>query len=90
MAKVRLPRHLLRHFPAPAEIEAEGATVREVLDRLERAHPGLTAYLLDERGALRKHVNVFVGNEMVRDRLALSDPVAPGGEVYVMQALSGG
>ena len=47
-------------------------------------------YVLDDQGALRKHVNVFVDNRMISDRVALSDAVAEDSEVFVMQALSGG
>jgi hypothetical protein len=47
-------------------------------------------YVLDEHGALRHHMLVFVDGEMIRDRVHLSDAVPPDGEVYVLQALSGG
>jgi molybdopterin converting factor small subunit len=47
-------------------------------------------YLVDERGRLRKHVNIFIGDAMVRDRAALSDPIADDAEVFIFQALSGG
>ena len=50
----------------------------------------LRSYILDDQGRLRRHVNVFVGGQMVADRLALSDPVGPRDEIYVLQALSGG
>ena len=46
--------------------------------------------ILDDQGSLRKHVAVFVGDQMVADRDRLSDPVEPGGEIFVFQALSGG
>jgi hypothetical protein len=46
--------------------------------------------VLDEQGTLRKHMAVFINGESIHDRIHLSDPVPPDGEVYVMQALSGG
>jgi molybdopterin synthase sulfur carrier subunit len=46
--------------------------------------------VLDEQNALRKHMNVFVDGEQIRDREQLSDPVPPGADLYVFQALSGG
>jgi molybdopterin synthase sulfur carrier subunit len=52
--------------------------------------PGFLDYVLDERGALRRHVSVFIGEDMVIDRDRLSDRVADGGTVFVFQALSGG
>jgi hypothetical protein len=66
------------------------ATVRELIDELERRHPGLASYVVDETGRLRRHVNVFVGEEPVRDRARLTDPLAPDARVFILQALSGG
>jgi sulfur-carrier protein len=90
MPVVSLTRHLQRFFPTLAEGEVAGATVRDLIDELDRRHPGLASYLIDERGRLRRHVNVFVGDEPIRDREALSDPVAPADRVSILQALSGG
>lgn len=92
MVSIELTRHLFQFFPQLAEraLEVEGTTVGEALQALERIAPGIAFYLCDERGRLRPHVNVFIGKEPVRDRFRLSDPVAPGDRVYIMQALSGG
>ena len=81
--------HLSRHVECPAETVA-GTTVGEVLAAYVAVHPPVREYLLDEQGALRRHVVVFVDGRQARDRRGLSDPVAEAGEVYVMQALSGG
>jgi hypothetical protein len=89
MAQVSFTANLRRHREAPTA-EAEGATVRDVLDRVLDGDPLLRSYILDEQGRLRRHVNVFVGGRMVSDRRALSDPVGPRDEIYVLQALSGG
>lgn len=90
MAYVTFTRHLERFFPELAEGEVPGATVRALVDELDRRHPGLASYLVDETGRLRRHVNVFVGDEPVRDRAALSDPVSAHQRVFIAQALSGG
>jgi hypothetical protein len=87
---VAFTRHLERFFPDLVEGEVSGTTVREVVDALDRRHPGLASYLVDETGRLRRHVNVFVGEEPIRDRASLSDPVAEDAEVFIMQSLSGG
>lgn len=89
---VQLTRHLFSFFPAleGKALEVEAATVAEVIRELERLAPGFAFYVCDERGRLRQHVNVFVGEEPIADRGRLSDPVAPGGRVFIMQALSGG
>jgi hypothetical protein len=89
MAQVTFTANLRRHREARAA-EAAGGTVREVLDRVFADDPLLRSYILDEHGRLRRHVNVFVGGQMIADRLALSDQVKPQDEIYVLQALSGG
>lgn len=90
MPHVAFTRHLLRFFPTLTEGEVPGATVREVVDELDRRYPGLAAYLVDETGRLRRHVNVFVRDEPICDRDTLADRVAPGDRVFILQALSGG
>lgn len=89
MATIRFTSHLVRHRPAPA-LQAEGATVAEVLARGMAGDDLLRSYVLDEQGRLRKHVNIYLDGTLIRDRLRLSDAVAPGAEIYVLQALSGG
>jgi sulfur-carrier protein len=90
MAQVAFTRHLQRFFPDLTEGEVPGATVREVIDELERRHPGFASYVTDDTGKLRRHVNVFVGEEPIHDRIGLSDPLTPDARVYILQALSGG
>jgi hypothetical protein len=90
MAQVSFTRHLRRFFPTLDAVEVPGATVREIVDELERRHPGFASYVVDETGRLRRHVNIFVGDEPIRDRERLSDAVADTARVFIMQALSGG
>lgn len=92
MAKVEFARHLFPYFPKlqGAEVKIEASTVAELVRKLDQRFPGLAFYLADERGALRRHVNIFVEEELVRDRASLSDRLQPDSRVYVMQALSGG
>ena len=80
---------LQRHVPCPP-LEVEAETVREALEAAFRREPRLRGYLLDDQGALRKHMAVFVNGAAVRDRRQLSDAVARGNEIAVIQALSGG
>lgn len=89
MPRVSFTRNLERHVPCPPR-EVAGATVREALDAVFAENPALRGYVLDEHGAVRRHVAVFVDGAHVKDRRSLSDPVGPASEVYVMQALSGG
>jgi hypothetical protein len=90
MPHVSFTRHLKRFFPSLEEGDVPGATVREIIDELERRHPGFRSYVVDETGRLRRHVNVFVGEEPVRDRERLGDPVGGDDKVFILQALSGG
>jgi hypothetical protein len=89
MVRVCFTRNLQRHVACPP-CEVAGASVREVLDAAFAANARARGYVLDDRGALREHMAVFVNGTPVRDREGLSDPVPEGGEVYVFQALSGG
>lgn len=89
MATVVFTQNLKRHVECPTEIAA-GETVRAVLETVFRANPKLRGYVLDDQGALRHHMMVFVDGEPITDRAGLADPVRATSEVYVMQALSGG
>ena len=89
MATIRFTSHLVRHRPAPA-IEADGATVAEVMARGLAGDALLKGYVLDEQGRVRKHVNIYLDGELIADRVRLSDAVRPQSELYVLQALSGG
>jgi len=89
MADVAFTPNLERHVECPRRA-APGATVREVLDGVFADNPRLRGYVVDERGALRRHMTVFVDGRQISDRERLSDRVEPRSEIYVMQALSGG
>jgi hypothetical protein len=89
MVTVTFTRALARHVDCPSA-PVDGATVREALDAYFALHPQVRHYVLDDQGAVRKHVTVFCGGRQIRDRARQSDPVDPGAEIHVMQALSGG
>lgn len=92
MAEVELTRHLCELFPdLPGKgLVVEASTVADVVRELEKIAPGIGFYLCDERGRLRQHVNIFIGEERVADRNGLSDRVEEGARVFIVQALSGG
>ena len=89
MTRVVFTRNLQRHVDCPP-VAVDGATVAEALGQVFAQRPDLEGYVVDERGALRKHMVVFVAGRQIQDRQQLSDPVGADDEVYVMQALSGG
>jgi molybdopterin synthase sulfur carrier subunit len=85
--KIRIPTPLRSYTGQEATVEADGATVGEVLMDLDRRYPGLRFRMVDEQNALRKHMNVFLNDEKVRD---LDTLVTEADELTIMQALSGG
>lgn len=89
MPRVVFTENIQRHVVCPA-CNVPGSTVREVLDAVFAINETARGYVLDEHGAVRKHMIVFVNGQMIRDREKLADQVAADAEVYVMQALSGG
>lgn len=89
MAKVSFTRALERFLAAPT-VEVEGATVHEALARVFAVAPALRGYVLDDQGAVRRHVAIYVNDQPLADRARLSDPVGPKDEIFVLQALSGG
>ena len=89
MPTVRFTPNLERHVAVPP-CEVSGETVGEVLDAVFHRHPRARDYVLDEGGAVRHHMVVFVDGRQIEDLAALSDPLRPVSEIYVMQALSGG
>lgn len=90
MPHVTFTPHLRRFFPDLENGEFSGITVREVIADVDRRHRGLASYLVDDTGRLRRHVNVFIGDEPIGDRATLSDAVKPDDTVSILQALSGG
>jgi len=91
MPVVQFAKHLSRFFPDLEDGEkVAGDTVAAIIAALEARHPGFADYIVDDRGVLREHVNIFVGGEPVQDRERLSDPVPGESRVFILQALSGG
>ena len=80
----------LREWAPREPVNARGATVGEALSAVLQQQPQLRGYLLDERGALRKHVCIFADGQRLAREATMSHPVAPDSKLYVMQALSGG
>ena len=89
-ATVRIPT-ILRTFTSGAgEVTAEGSTLREVLDNLEGSFPGIRARILDEQGALRRFVNVYVGDDDVRFIGGLDAEIPDGARISIIPAVAGG
>jgi hypothetical protein len=89
MPRVAFTQNIQRHVTCPP-MDVAGGTVREALDAVFAANPQARGYVLDDQGALRKHMIIFVDGVAVRDRVRLSDLVGEASSITVFQALSGG
>jgi molybdopterin converting factor small subunit len=87
---VRIPTQLRTLTGGAGEVQAEGATVGEVLKALDAAHPGFADRLFDDGGNLRRFVNVFLADEDVRFLDGLATPVSDGQTLSIVPAVAGG
>jgi molybdopterin converting factor small subunit len=85
--KVWIPQPLRSYTQQQSSVEAEGATLAELLVDLDRRHPGIRFRMIDEQDCVRTHMRVFVNQVQVE---SLDVPLQPGDEVHIFQALSGG
>ncbi len=90
MSTVYIPTPLRKITNGQAKVQAEGRTVGEIIERLERAYPGLRARLCDESGDVKRFINVFVNGEEIRTLQGLQTPVKESDEVSVIPAMAGG
>jgi molybdopterin synthase sulfur carrier subunit len=88
--RVRVPTILRTYTKGDAEVDADGATLADVIDALDRDYPGIKGRIVDEQGALRRFVNVYVGNDDVRFLDGLETPTPDGSSVSVIPAVAGG
>lgn len=89
MPRIQVAKAFRRHVECP-DLAVGGSTVHHALAEYFDAFPAVRSYVLDEHGAVRKHVAIFVGDDQIVDRSHLSDEVTEDGNVYIFQALSGG
>lgn len=87
---VRIPTPLRAVTKGAAEVQAAGETVAEVIDDLERQFPGLRERLVEEGGAVRRFINVYVNQEDIRFLQGATTALKPGDEVSIVPAIAGG
>ena len=90
MATVRIPTQLRELSGGASEVSTDGGTVAAVLAALDAAHPGFRERLFDEKGELRRFVNVFVADEDIRFLQGIDTEVAAGATVSIVPAVAGG
>ena len=88
--KVHVPSPLRGYCAGHAELAIPATSVRDALEELERRHPALHRNVCDETGAVRRHINLFVNTNHMRDCNGIETPLAPGDEVTILPAVSGG
>jgi molybdopterin converting factor small subunit len=89
MVTVRIPTPLRTLTGGEEQVQVPGATLREVIETLEKKHPGIRDRLLDDKG-VRRFVNIYVGDEDVRFLDGLETKIAAGTEVSIVPAIAGG
>jgi molybdopterin converting factor small subunit len=89
MITVRIPTPLRTLTGGNEQVEVDGSTLREVIDTMEKRHPGIRDRLLDDKG-VRRFVNIYVGDEDVRFLDGLETKLAAGTEISIVPAIAGG
>ena len=89
MAEIVFAKAFRRHVDCP-DATVSGADVREALAAYFEQYPTVRGYVLDDVGAVRKHVALFVDNDLIADRTNLTDALGEQSTIHVFQALSGG
>ncbi len=88
--KVRIPTPLRRLTGGADEVEVEAGSIGELIEALEAKHPGIKERLCDERGELRRFVNLYLNDEDVRFLQGVETPLKDGDEVSIVPAIAGG
>jgi len=89
MATVRIPTPLRTLTGGEDQVQAAGDTVKDVIETLEKNHPGIRERLLDEKG-VRRFVNIYVGDEDIRFLDGLETKLKAGDEISIVPAIAGG
>ena len=87
---IRIPTPLQKLTNNLAEVQAAGATLKDLIENLDRQYPGIKDRICDETGKVRRFVNVFVNDEDVRFQQGEATPVKDGDEVSIIPAIAGG
>jgi molybdopterin synthase sulfur carrier subunit len=88
--RVRVPTPLRRFTGGKDEVPAEGASIRLVLEDLERLHPGIRERLLDDKGEIRRFVNIYLNGDDIRFLESLNSKVKDGDDISIVPAIAGG
>lgn len=90
MPTVRIPTPLRKYTQGRDQVEVQGAVLRDVLAGLDTEYAGIGERIRDDKGEIRRFVNVFVGDEDVRFLQGLDTPVGANDEISIIPAIAGG
>jgi molybdopterin synthase sulfur carrier subunit len=90
MATVKIPTPLRSYTQNQSELSVTGATVGEVLKNLDKSYPGIGGRLIDEKGGVRRYVNIFYNGDDIRFLKELETPVKEGDQISIIPAIAGG
>jgi MoaD family protein len=88
--KVVIPTPLRKYTAGAETVQIEAKTVEEVLENLDSKYPGIRSSVCDEKGGLRRFINIYLDGEDVRFLENLATPVTDGAEIAIVPAISGG
>jgi sulfur-carrier protein len=87
---VRIPTPLRAITKGQGELQTEAASIKELIDRLDREYAGLRGRLCEDDGNIRRFINVYVNEEDIRFLKGPETPLKAGDEVSIVPAIAGG
>jgi sulfur-carrier protein len=88
--RVRVPTPLRRFTSGSDEVTVEGESIQAVIEYLEQHHPGMRERLLDDKGDLRRFVNIYLNGDDIRFLNQLNSRVKDGDDISIVPAIAGG
>jgi len=88
--RVRVPTPLRRFTAGSEEVAAAGESIKSVIEDLERNHPGMRERLLDDKGEVRRFVNIYLNGDDIRFLDQLNSRVKDGDDISIVPAIAGG
>ncbi|MFI5353050.1 MAG: ubiquitin-like small modifier protein 1 [Candidatus Binatales bacterium] len=88
--RVRVPTPLRKFTAGSEEVAAAGESIRSVIEDLERNHPGMRERLLDDKGEVRRFVNIYLNGDDIRFLDQLNSRVKDGDDISIVPAIAGG
>ncbi|MFN3870816.1 MAG: ubiquitin-like small modifier protein 1 [Aquificaceae bacterium] len=90
MITIRVPTPLRRITNGQGEVQVEASTIKEAIEKLEEIYPGFKERLLDEKGEMRKFVNLYLNDEDIRFLKGLDTELKDGDVISIVPAIAGG